>query len=171
MTATKLAVAAILIIAAIARFWSIGRESYWIDELFTLETSAGNGLAHEDIPAGQWLDPAPPATTDLSAGQGIVGIIRHAPKDTQAPLYFILLNFWRHAMGSSEAAVRSLSAVCSFITVAVIGAIMRQIASSRAAILAMALSAVSGTQIVFAQEARPYAMALLLMLLAALALV
>jgi hypothetical protein len=231
MTATKAAIVLVLIVAAIARCWSIGRESYWIDELYTLETSAGNGLAHEWIPAGRWLDPPVASTADLSGGGGIRGIIHHAPQDTQAPIYFMVLNIWRHAFGSSEAAVRALSALCSLAALIAIGVMMRmlqvrnhkdlktslapspstlgegwgeglrvseatqgplpcpppdyrgresatslslreppRLAPAQPAIFAMVLAAVSGTQIVFAQEARPYVMALLFVLLAAIAL-
>ena len=161
----------ILLVAAGARRYSIDRESYWIDEFYTLETSAGNGLAHEDIPVNQWLNLPPPSTTDVATGGGFAGIVRHAPFDTQAPLYFMMLNVWRRLFGSSEAAVRGLSAVCSIAAVPAIGWLLHVLtAPRRSVILGMALAAVSGVQIAFAQEARPYAMALLWVVCAAIAL-
>lgn len=160
----------ILLLAAAARFWHIGDECFWIDEIFSLQTSAGNGLMHERLPGGVLIDPSP-AMAELSDGQGLRGIHRYGGEDTQAPAYFIALNLWRHAFGSSETAVRALSALCSIGCVAALFALARSVSSSTTALLAAAVMALSGTQVVFAQEARPYAMALLWSLLLALSIV
>ena len=67
--------------------------------------------------------------------------------------------------------MRALSAICSLAAVAALGALLHTLSGPRATLLAMSMAAFSGTQIVFAQEARPYAMALLWLVLAAVALV
>ena len=161
----------LIVAAAVARFYSISAESFWVDEIFTLETSAGNGLAPNRLPTGVWLDPAPTFTDLATSGGGVRGIFQHAREDTQGPVYYLMLNLWRHMLGSSELAVRSLSAICSLITVAMIGVAAHALATRRdVALLATSLAAVSGPQIVFAQEARPYAMVLLLVLVVTIVL-
>ncbi|MCS7032606.1 MAG: hypothetical protein NZ561_01270 [Phycisphaerae bacterium] len=178
----------VLLLAGVLRFHNLGAECFWIDEIFSLQTSAGVGMAHERFPGGQWLDP-PINPTSLSLGEGLAGILRYAPEDTQAPLYFVLLNLWRQAFGSGEAAVRSLSVVCSLGVVAILFLLARDLfergcAGGRdgggfvgggslplAATLAAGIAAAAEGQILFAREARPYAMALLLTSIAAWMLV
>lgn len=125
-------------------------------------------MVHERLTSGEWGKPISP--TDLQSGGGLRGIIHYAREDTQAPLYFVLLNLWRYAFGSSEVAVRALSAAASTVCVLLFYLLTREIAPKNhrnAPFAAAAIATVAGSQIVFAQEARPYAFGLMLVLLAA----
>jgi hypothetical protein len=140
--------AAILLAALVLRIVGISDESLWIDE------AASWGFSQ--MPIGELWRTLP----DFEA---------------HPPLYYTLLKWWAVAGGTSEAALRSLSAVAGTITVYFVFVIGRfAIADERSAQLglcAAAIVALHPVQIYFSQEARPYAIQTLgvAMALAALA--
>ncbi len=133
------AVALVIVAGWVLRFWQIGQQSLWFDE----------GYSAWVVTLAPWR---------------IVEVIRH---DVSPPLYYLLLKGWREIFGESEAALRSMSAVASCLAVPVIAAIAWQITRSLGGVLvASLLMSVSVLQIQYAQEARSYGVASLLMALA-----
>jgi mannosyltransferase len=126
--------AAILLVAAVLRFYQLGTESLWMDEAWSIRES----------------------------GESISQIVAHS---NQPPLYFLILRFWIRLWGTGESAIRSLSAVIGVAAVGVTFLTGSALFGRRAALVAALLSAISAFQIYFSQEARGYA---LLMLLTAL---
>src|SRR5437879_232719 len=58
--------ALIIAVGAFLRFYRIAEHSFWVDELFTIESVNGTGLAGTfDIPVNVVLDPAPAPTTEM----------------------------------------------------------------------------------------------------------
>lgn len=136
----RVALAAILTLAAVLRTVQLGREGLWFDEAHSVAV----------------------------ADRGLVGLVGNL--DNQAPLYFALLTGAVAVLGHSEWAVRSLSAVASVATVWLVAVLGGSLLSPAAGLLAAALLAISPMSIHYAQEARPYALLGLLLVAFLLAL-
>jgi uncharacterized membrane protein len=121
------------------RLHNLGSESLWFDEGYTA-----------------WMVGHSPAQ--------IIDLIR---ADTAPPLYYLLLHGWTECFGRSEAALRSLSAVFSILTLFIAIDIARKFLRNPSAIaIAAWVLAISFLQIWYAQEARAYALMGLLATLA-----
>jgi mannosyltransferase len=132
--------AALTAAAALLRFPSLGVQHFWIDESVTA------GLLQLDF----------------------VQMLKTIPfTESTPPLYYVLAWVWSQLFGTSEAAIRALSALFGVAAVPVLYAAAREFASRRAALLAAGLAAVSPALVWYSQEARAYA---LLILLSALSL-
>ncbi len=130
----------VILVAAVARFATIGIPTFWYDEYLTVtdthKTLAGMLQAVHDV-------------------------------EVNPPLYFIVAWVWQKVFGSGEIALRSLSALLGTVTVPIVYATARALASRRAGLFAAALTATNPFLIWYSQEARAYA---LLVPLAALSL-
>ncbi|MBV9339528.1 MAG: glycosyltransferase family 39 protein [Acidobacteria bacterium] len=85
-------------------------------------------------------------------------------------LYYLVLRFWVH-LGDSEAVLRSLSVLCGIATIPVLYAIGVRLIGRRGGIFAAALITVHPFHIRWSQEARSYAMLVLLISLSTLLLI
>ncbi|NPV09028.1 MAG: hypothetical protein HPY83_13825 [Anaerolineae bacterium] len=120
--------------AVVFRFEGLSRQSLWADE--------GNswGMTLRSL-----ADIAPAAGADI-----------------HPPLYYYLLNLWARLFGTSEAGLRSLSAVIGCLLVLVTYLWARRLAGEAAAVAAGALAVVSPFAVYYSQEARAYALVALL---------
>jgi mannosyltransferase len=134
------ALAALVVLAAALRLWRIGHQSYWLDEVFTVN------LVNEDFGG-------------MLSGVGETESTPH--------LYYLLAWLWAKVAGDGEGALRALSALFGIATVPVAYAAARQLFTPGAALIAAALVAVNPWFVWYSQEARAYA---LLMLVATAAL-
>ncbi|MFC2023772.1 glycosyltransferase family 39 protein, partial [Chloroflexota bacterium] len=132
----------ILLLALGLRFYGLDAHSLWNDE--------GTSVAIAR------LDP--------------ISIARNAALDIHPPLYYWLLSGWVRMLGTSEAAVRSFSALLGVLLVAVTFALGHRLAGRGVALLAALLSAIHPFQIYYSQEARMYILLALLTAMSALAL-
>ena len=129
LRASWIAAAIILVVAAEARFLGLAIHSLWFDEAFSVD------LATKPV----WA------------------VLRFLPyHDTHPPLYYVLLGGWIHIFGSSETAVRSLSALAGFLMVPLLYAFARRLMDRDVALVAAALLAGSAFATAAAQEARMY---------------
>jgi hypothetical protein len=121
--------------AAVAvRLCLLGRQSYWIDELFSVNQSAGT------------------LGTMLSRGS----------TEVHTPLYAALLWIWITIGGTSEAWTRLLSTACAVLAVVVTLRGLRGVRLGGQVRWALtAATAASGVSIVYSLETRPYALLLL----------
>jgi 4-amino-4-deoxy-L-arabinose transferase-like glycosyltransferase len=134
-----LALAGITVLAAVLRFATLDVQSFWFDEAATvgvLDRSFGGML--DAIPRGE----------------------------STPPLYYVLAWLWSRPFGLGEVGLRSLSALLGTLTVPVAFAAARELCGSRVGLWVAALAAVSPFLVWYSQEARSYA---LLVLLGALA--
>jgi 4-amino-4-deoxy-L-arabinose transferase-like glycosyltransferase len=134
------ALAALTVLAAILRFSTLSVQSYWFDEAVTVGL-VKSGFGHM-----------------LSSIGG---------SESTPPLYYILAWAWSHVFGTSEAGLRSLSALAGTAFVPVAYAVAATLASRRVAFTIAALATVNPLLIWYSQEARSYS---LLVLLSALSL-
>ena len=136
--------AAILAAAAALRLGTLGSNSLWFDEALVARLT--------QLP---W----PAITATLAA------------RDVHPPLYFFLMKAWTGLAGTSEVGLRLPSALASVFGVWLTYALLRQIASERAALLGALLVCLSPFDVMAAQEARMYALLETLTLASTLALI
>ncbi len=136
----------VLLLAAALRLHEAGAQSLWNDE--------GNSV--------------------VQAGRSLADIALHAARDIHPPGYYWLLHLWVRLTGTSELALRMLSALAGILTAALLYAAGRRLFGRTAGLVAALILALSGFSIWYAQETRMYALLALwgaaaLLLLAALA--
>lgn len=136
----------VILLAMGLRFYRLGAQSFWNDE--------GN--------------------TARLVERSISLIIEGAAGDIHPPGYYLLLHGWRALAGYSEYALRSYSAFCGVLTVAIAVALGRGMGGWRAGLVAGIFAAIHPLSVTYGQEARMYAqlsLATALTLLAAVSLV
>ncbi len=121
--------AAITAVGALLRFAMLGSQSYWVDE-----AQAANEL-------------------HMSLGTMLSAIGSSEPNP---PLFFVVGWLWAKAFGTSEAGLRSLSAVVGTAVIPLAYLCGRELVSRRAGLVAAALVALSPFMIWYSQEAREY---------------
>ncbi|OLE38832.1 MAG: hypothetical protein AUG48_00765 [Actinobacteria bacterium 13_1_20CM_3_68_9] len=126
------ALAGITAVAAVVRFWALGHQSYDVDEAVTALR-----VIHPSL-----------ATTMHAVFQG----------ERTPPLYYLLAWGWSRLFGTHEVGLRSLSALLGTLTVPAAYLAARELASRRAGLIAAAFVAVNPYLIWYSQEARAYAL-------------
>jgi uncharacterized membrane protein len=168
-TPARIWIAVLLIIAVAAgvRLWHIGRQPLWVDELYSMETSAGHGFAaHWNLPRAK-IGPAPDLI-GLASARPWWAVPLVMGNDTHPPLYFILLRAWRELFGDTEAVARALATLASIVGIPLLFLLGRDLLGTAAALWACAIYAVAGPQIQLAQEVRGYTLLVTLTLASAL---
>jgi 4-amino-4-deoxy-L-arabinose transferase-like glycosyltransferase len=120
---------------AVLRFATLSGQSFWLDEAIAV-----NAARH-----------------DFS---GLFHSLAHT--EGNPPLYFLILDGWMRVFGTSEAAIRSLSALLGTATIGLAYVIGRRLATPRVGLVLAALVAFNPLLVWFSQEARPYALLVLL---------
>jgi hypothetical protein len=129
-------VVAVTLGAAAIRFAQLGAQSFWEDETVT-----------------GWL---------LHRG-GLGAVLRTIPHtESTPPLYYVLAWLEHRLLGGGAVGLRSLSALAGTLTVPVLYAAGTQLASRRVGIIAALLAALSPDLVWYSQEARSYALLVLL---------
>ncbi len=121
----------IVLLGASLRFIGLGHQSYWYDEISTVDAIVGTP-AH--VFSSLKLTEATP------------------------PLYYLLGWGWRHVFGVHEFGLRSLSALAGTATIPLAWAAARELGRARAGLVAAALVATNPMLIWYSQEARAYAL-------------
>ena len=116
------------------KLWEIGKQGFWLDEALTV----------------------------LHCQQSLVEVLRFSSHDHNPPLYYLMASWWIHLFGISEAAVRSLSALLSSVTVVAIIAFARRFLNLEATVFAGLMFTASNVHLYYAQEARTYSLVSLL---------
>jgi mannosyltransferase len=118
------------VVAAVLRFWTLGLQSYYTDEAYTVSL----------------VQQAP-----IEMLHGI------ARTESTPPLYYVAAWIWSRAFGTGEAGLRSLSALAGTATVVVAYFAGARLLSRAVGLIVAALAAVSPLLIWYSQEARSYA--------------
>jgi mannosyltransferase len=129
------ALIALTVLAAAVRFSTLGVQSYWLDEAVTVN------LLHGSL--GGMLSAIPDS-------------------ESTPPLYYVLAWLWSKLFGTGEVGLRSLSALFGTATVPLAYLAGCRLVSRRAGLVVAALAAVNPLLVWFSQEARAYALLLLL---------
>jgi mannosyltransferase len=128
-------IAAVTALAALLRFATLDVQSFWFDEAVTA------GLLDRGF--GDMLGEIPDS-------------------ESTPPLYYVLAWVWAQAFGLGEVGLRSFSALIGTAVVPVAWLAARELVSRRAALAVAALAAVNPLLVWYSQEARSYALLLLL---------
>lgn len=163
------ALAIIVVIAALLRLDQIDRISLSVDELGSMETAAGRGQIHLVLPRGILLTP-PPIVTSLNGAPPIWKVPLTMGADVHPPLYFVLLRLWQDVFGGGDASSRALSAFAGVVGVILIFDLGRWLGDVSTGLWAGLLMALAEPQIIYSQDARPYALVIAFALAAADAL-
>ncbi|MCX7841039.1 MAG: glycosyltransferase family 39 protein, partial [Anaerolineae bacterium] len=116
-------------VGASVRVFNLGAQSLWLDELFSVFVAQRN------------LD----------------AIVASTAQDTMPPLYYLLLHYALQ-FGNDEIAARAVSCLFSIVTIPLFYTFARQLFDARVAILATLALALNPFHVLFAQEARMYAL-------------
>jgi mannosyltransferase len=128
-------IAAVTLIGAALRFPTLGLQSYWYDEAVTVKL----------------------------VRSGPYSMLRSLPgSESTPPLYYVVAWVWARIFSTTEAELRSLSAVCGTLAIPLAYVAGKELVSRPAGALAATLAAVSPFLIWYSQEARAYALFVLL---------
>jgi hypothetical protein len=116
-----------------------------------------------------WLDEADALRLASAPVAELIGRLTQVGEN--GPLYFIILRGWMTAVGRSEFAVRFLSLAAGVLTVAAFGALGSRLGGRPLGVAAGVLATVSSYLIYYGQEAKMYAIVVLLSLLSGYLLV
>ena len=130
------ALGALVALGLAVRFASLGVQSYHHDEVITVAR----------VIPGSFAD--------------MMHAVKHS--ESNPPLYYVLAWGWAKVFGTGEVGMRSLSALLGAATVPVAFLAAREAASARAGLIAAAIVAVNPMLIWYSQEARSYALLVLL---------
>jgi 4-amino-4-deoxy-L-arabinose transferase-like glycosyltransferase len=133
----------IVLVAVALRVPTLDLQSFWADEAATVD------VVRHDL-------------GDLYA------VVRD--QESTPPLYYLLARIWTVVTGTGEVGLRSLSAVIGVLTVPVVAAVGTRMRGARAGMFAALLVATNPLLIWFSQEARAYALLVLLTALSLLTL-
>ncbi len=157
-------IAITIVLGIFFRLTHLGHQLYWHDEAYTIFRAAGytgreinqllfNGQIHTLKDVLQYQN--------LRANSTWLDTVRSlAFEDAQhPPIYYLLVRLWMSVFGNSISVIRSLSALASLLIFPCIYLLSRLIfRSSLIAWTTIALFAVSPLQVMYAQEAREYAL-------------
>ena len=166
----------VLVLGIFFRFANLGNKVYWIDEAYTSLRISGYTEAEfiQQVVDGEirnikYLQKYQRINSEKSVVDTVKGLALEEPQ--LAPLYFVATRFWVQLFGDSVAVTRSMSAVFSLLALPCMYWLCLELfESSLTAWLAASLIAISPFQIVYAQEARPYSLFVLMILLSGAAL-
>ncbi|MBP0014251.1 MAG: glycosyltransferase family 39 protein [Roseofilum sp. SBFL] len=171
----KLGITILLIVGVFFRFYNLDYKIYWLDETFTALRVSGYSAPElaEVIPKNQIL-----TIQDIqgyyhpSPDRPFSDVVQALENNAEhAPLYFVILRFWREWFGSSVAVTRSLSAWISLLVFpGVYWLCLELFKSPLTAWIAMGLLAISPFQVLYAQEARQYSLFAVVILFSSAAL-
>jgi len=115
------------------------------------------GLGHQSFDSGETVTAARIIHPSYAAT-----FHAYATIERSGPLYYTLAWGWAHLFGTSEVGLRSLSAIFGTATIVIVFALARELFSRRAALIAATLVAVSPDLVWYSQEARSYALFIML---------
>lgn len=165
-----------LLLGIFFRFSNLDKKFYWYDEAFTSLRVSGYKQAEvirqvtsqESINAKDLLK-YQQVNSEKTLADTIQGLAIEEPQ--LPPFYFLIARFWTQLFGSSPTAVRTLSAIASVLAFPCLYWLCRELFEApEVAWVAMGLFAVSPFHILYAQEARPYSLWTVAILLACAAL-
>ncbi|NJN49350.1 MAG: hypothetical protein HC805_05680 [Alkalinema sp. RL_2_19] len=161
-----------ILFGALLRFVNLDAMIYWGDEVYSSIRIFGyttqeiyRSVTHGQVVTALTLQQFQQIGTQQNLGDTIHTL---AIEDAHiTPLYFLLARLWAGILGSSIVSIRSFSTICGVALLpAVYWLAIELFQHRRIALCSTALVAVSPVQLLFAQEARMYALWTLLMVIA-----
>lgn len=165
----------ILLLGVIFRFANLGNKIYWVDEVLTSARISGytkqeiiqdvprKGLMNiKDLQYYQRLNPEKDFSDTLQA---------FIKSPEHAPLYFVITRFWVQLFGGTPTEIRSLSLILSLIALPCFYWLCQELFnSSLIGWVTLSFVSVSPFYVSYAQEARPYSLWVVTLLLSSITL-
>ncbi|GFE67732.1 glycosyltransferase family 39 protein [Chroococcus sp. FPU101] len=165
----------LLVLGIIFRCANLGTKIYWVDEVLTsarisgytkqdiIEDVSKKGLINiKDLQYYQKLNP------DKNFNDTFKALIK-SPE--HAPLYFIITRFWVQIFGGNPAEVRSLSLILSLLALPCFYWLCQELFNSNlVGWVTLSLVSVSPFYVSYAQEARPYSLWIVTLLVSSITL-
>ncbi|HEV8637693.1 MAG TPA: glycosyltransferase family 39 protein [Chloroflexota bacterium] len=130
---TRTSALAVLLVGWAARLYRLDGQSFWYDE----------------------------GTSATVAPRDLATILQNAAADIHPPLYYLLLHVWIGPTGTTEWAIRMLSAIFGLLTVAFVYRLGRDVLGPLGGFVGTLLAALAPLPVWYSQEARMYALATL----------
>lgn len=154
-----------LVLGAFFRFYHLDHKVFWDDEVYSAIRILGYSELAVDRRAQEATDAAglsaivhPPRTAGSSAAAATVGGLA-SEEPQHAPLYYVLAHEWTALVGSSVAAMRSFSAGAGLLAIPCMFWLCLELyRSPSAGWIGAALVALAPVHVLYAQEAREYAL-------------
>ena len=154
----------VLVIGIFFRFANLDKKLYWIDETFTslriygyTKQEVTNEVIDSEIITTDFLHNYQKPTLEKGLLDVVESLALEDPK--HPPLYFVITRLWTKVFGNSAAVIRSFSAFISlFAFPSIYWLCLELFGSSFVAWIAVTLIAVSPFHVLYAQEARMYAL-------------
>ncbi len=122
----------VVALGTVLRLYGLGAESFWVDEVASLR---------------------------YITGRTVVEVITEVPYiDRHPPLYYALLRGWIDLVGTSERAVRLLSAVFGIATIPALYGVGARLFDRRVGVVSAGLLAISRFHVLHSQSARMYSL-------------
>ena len=157
------------------RVANLEHKVFWVDEVATSIRIAGHtaGEVTEDLVRRQVVTPADllqyQQLQPSTSWEDTIGALVQSPE--HAPLYFLMARLWVQLFGNSVAALRSLSVILGLLALpAIYWLCVELFQSARTGWISLMLLSVSPFYVAYSQEARPYSLWTVTVLLASLAL-
>ncbi len=169
-------ISVVLILGVIFRFVNLDQKAYWGDETATSLRISGYTFAElkkvvlrgEEMSVKELQEYQYP-NSEKGLSDLFKGLAVEEPQ--LPPFYFMMVRFWVQWFGNSVAVTRSFSAVVSLLAFPCIYWLCQELfKSSLTGWVAMALIAISPFHVLYAQEARPYSLWTVTILLSSAAL-
>jgi len=157
--------------AALLRIILAVQPGLWADEIFSLAIATGHSLEHPaadaDPALGDFVEPAQAQTPvtfhryllhetpPVGVGRVIRAILL---SDTSPPLYYLLLNMWTRAAGTSDAALRLFSSLWALACFPLLWHLGREIGGRRTAWTACIMFTCAPPALYYAGEGRMYSL-------------
>lgn len=173
-SATIFGLVGCLVLGISFRFVNLDLKAYSYDEAITSLRISGNSwqeaVAQFDeqpvLSVAQLIERHQSVQPDRGVGASVLGLAQEEAQLT--PLYFVLVRIWAQLVGDSVAAVRSFSAVLSVITLGLLYRLTNRLfRDSLMALTVAAIASVSPFLVLYAQDARPYSLLTLVVVLSA----
>lgn len=126
---------AVVVLGAALRLSHLGTQSYWLDEVATVDL------------------------LERGFGSMLRGV---AHGESTPPVYYVVAWVWAKVAGTDEAGLRALSAVVGIATIPLVAALGRRVGGPRGALFAAVAAATAPLLVWYGQEARAYALLVLL---------
>lgn len=175
LTGLQILIVTLLVLGIFFRFANIDQKVYWLDEThtslrifgytepeFMAQVFTGEPVNVDNLLVFQQPSPEKDLTDTVSV---LAGNTEHTP------LYYLMASVWGRWLGGAVGTIRSLSALLSLLALPCMYWLCQELfGSALVGWLAVALVAVSPLQALFAQEARPYSLLTVTILLSSAAL-
>src|SRR6185436_9793418 len=84
--------------AATLRWTRIDADSFWLDEILTVELSSGHGFGHLELPREVVIESSPDYIR-LDHAKSWASTLTQSSTDVHPPLFYFVLRFWRMIFG------------------------------------------------------------------------